>query len=242
MKRKDFEDAYDDFSCFSLAAPARKSRRLDCELPPIIEEEAVGGIPTGPDQGSSKENSHSGKVLLPDEVPVVDAVIPNHPSQELAIVLYNPASVAAQGLVKSPSSSNLSLVMNPELLSGWRNQMLYQGCQSRLTITELDEDSDELSSFQSNNSMAVVPWVASQQPPYASAGPEPQATVMTSEPMEADADCEMMETEDPATSAPGYINQGLAMNNGTIVQQQVQPHCLLPQYPPNTCTPIPLPW
>ncbi|GMQ07489.1 hypothetical protein CsSME_00051653 [Camellia sinensis var. sinensis] len=39
MKRKDLEDVNDDFSDFSLSSPARKIRRLDAELPPIMEEE-----------------------------------------------------------------------------------------------------------------------------------------------------------------------------------------------------------
>ncbi|KAG8380915.1 hypothetical protein BUALT_Bualt06G0066300 [Buddleja alternifolia] len=39
LKRKDLEDVNDDFSDFSLFSPARKIRRLDFELPPIIEDE-----------------------------------------------------------------------------------------------------------------------------------------------------------------------------------------------------------
>ncbi|KAJ4850502.1 hypothetical protein Tsubulata_044290 [Turnera subulata] len=39
MKRKEAEDVSDDFSDFSLTSPARKIRRLEAGLPPIVEEE-----------------------------------------------------------------------------------------------------------------------------------------------------------------------------------------------------------
>ncbi|XP_075517487.1 uncharacterized protein LOC142551897 isoform X2 [Primulina tabacum] len=39
MKRKDLDDVNDKFSDFSLRACARKIRRLDVGLPPIVEEE-----------------------------------------------------------------------------------------------------------------------------------------------------------------------------------------------------------
>ncbi|CAM8970540.1 unnamed protein product [Rhodiola kirilowii] len=240
MKRKDFENVYDDFSCFSLAASARKSRRLDCELPPIIEEEPDIGIPVVPDHRFLLDNSHPGNVLVPTESPI--SVVPaNDASEELAVVLYNPSNAATQGLVRSPSSSNFSFVMNTELLSGWRSHMLHQGNQSRVTITELDEESDEYKSFQSNNSMAVVPWVSSQQHPHATAS-DTQSTDMPLEPTEADADCEMMETDDHS-NATGYSNQCYITNNGIISGTQApllphQPHCLMPQYPSNTYTPI----
>ena len=39
LKRKDIDLVNDDFSDFSLSSPATKIRRLDAELPPIIEEE-----------------------------------------------------------------------------------------------------------------------------------------------------------------------------------------------------------
>lgn len=39
MKRKDLDQVSDDFSDFSLSSPARKIRRLDAELPPIMEDD-----------------------------------------------------------------------------------------------------------------------------------------------------------------------------------------------------------
>ncbi|KAK9098313.1 hypothetical protein Syun_025358 [Stephania yunnanensis] len=46
MKRKDLEEVVDDFTDFYLTSPARKIRRLDAELPPIMEEDEPG-IPIG---------------------------------------------------------------------------------------------------------------------------------------------------------------------------------------------------
>ncbi|XVE71917.1 hypothetical protein DITRI_Ditri10aG0189700 [Diplodiscus trichospermus] len=39
LKRKDIDQVNDDFSDFSLSSPATKIRRLDADLPPIMEEE-----------------------------------------------------------------------------------------------------------------------------------------------------------------------------------------------------------
>ncbi|XVF69890.1 hypothetical protein PTKIN_Ptkin11bG0117400 [Pterospermum kingtungense] len=39
LKRKEIDQVNDDFSDFSLSSPATKIRRLDSELPPIIEED-----------------------------------------------------------------------------------------------------------------------------------------------------------------------------------------------------------
>ncbi|XP_039047804.1 uncharacterized protein LOC120188394 [Hibiscus syriacus] len=40
LKRKDIDQVNDDFSGFSLSSPATKIRRLDVDLPPIIEEDS----------------------------------------------------------------------------------------------------------------------------------------------------------------------------------------------------------
>ncbi|XP_039028077.1 uncharacterized protein LOC120161947 [Hibiscus syriacus] len=41
FKRKDIDQVNDDFSDFSLSSPAPKIRRLDADLPPIIEEDSI---------------------------------------------------------------------------------------------------------------------------------------------------------------------------------------------------------
>ncbi|KAE8657966.1 hypothetical protein F3Y22_tig00116976pilonHSYRG00207 [Hibiscus syriacus] len=40
FKRKNIDQVNDDFSDFSLSSPATKIRRLDADLPPIIEEDS----------------------------------------------------------------------------------------------------------------------------------------------------------------------------------------------------------
>lgn len=97
----------------------------DCELPPIIEEESGCGVPMVSDPGFLHESSFVGAGLEPNKaIPVSPVVAKDPPSQELAIVLYNPVNATTQGLVKSPSSSDFSIVMNPELLSGWKSKYL----------------------------------------------------------------------------------------------------------------------
>ncbi|KAL1204627.1 hypothetical protein V5N11_004027 [Cardamine amara subsp. amara] len=45
MKRKYMDRVNDDFSDFSLSSPATKIRRLDLDLPPIIEEDEIQSVP-----------------------------------------------------------------------------------------------------------------------------------------------------------------------------------------------------
>ncbi|XP_010488802.1 PREDICTED: uncharacterized protein LOC104766588 [Camelina sativa] len=44
MKRKDIDRVNHDFSDFSLSSPARKIRRLDLDLPPIMEEDEIKSV------------------------------------------------------------------------------------------------------------------------------------------------------------------------------------------------------
>ncbi|EFH60003.1 hypothetical protein ARALYDRAFT_319360 [Arabidopsis lyrata subsp. lyrata] len=45
MKRKEIDRVNNDFSDFSLSSPARKIRRLDLDLPPIMEEDEIKSVP-----------------------------------------------------------------------------------------------------------------------------------------------------------------------------------------------------
>ncbi|KAK1275669.1 hypothetical protein QJS04_geneDACA004142 [Acorus gramineus] len=72
MKRRDLDEVNDEFSEFSLSSPARKIRRLDLELPPIMEEEEPPSTPPPP--------------FMDDESPS-----PSPPlNDERSIVLYRP--------------------------------------------------------------------------------------------------------------------------------------------------------
>ncbi|KAK6126634.1 hypothetical protein DH2020_039620 [Rehmannia glutinosa] len=89
LKRKDLEDVNDDFSDFSLSSPARKIRRLDAELPPIIEEEECE-TPIAFEHTMLHEqsfvNDSSGGIKIEE--------LPNVPSnEEKAIVLFKPLTL-----------------------------------------------------------------------------------------------------------------------------------------------------
>lgn len=134
-KRKDFEEVYDEFSEFSLYSPARKIRRLDAELPPIMEEE---------DQAVP--------LLMPEELAVSEMVDAEPPplNEERALVLYKPMN---SPLILSHSPTNLSFRVNPDLVDGLKNQAFWAGNHS------LDDKAGV-----ANSSLAVVPWVPAQAP------------------------------------------------------------------------------
>lgn len=158
-KRKEIEDVYDDFSDFSLLSPARKIRRLDAELPPIIEESEPNGGPVDIDLDLDTQ--------LQEEacVPV---------NEERAIVLYNP--------VNSSVSPNVSITVNPGLFPSFKNGVLWPG-HYRFLISE----EDELASEEKNDCLAVVPWVSN--PLTSAQAVAPQVQQELSEPMDIEEDC-----------------------------------------------------
>ncbi|XP_072992714.1 uncharacterized protein [Typha latifolia] len=132
MKRKDVEEVNNDFSEFSLCSPARKIRRLDADLPPIMEEEqlpSVAGIVES--------------VMDDDSVPTLPS------NEERALVLYKP--VDAQLLI-GPSQSNVSFRVSSDLIHGFKNQILHQG----MNHSQFWESKPS----GVNNCLAVVPWVS----------------------------------------------------------------------------------
>lgn len=208
MKRKDLEldEFSDDFSDFSLSAPARKIRRLDAELPPIMEEE---------------------------EAAVEDLELsPNN--EEMAIVLFKP--VNAPFIQHSPS--NLSFSVDSELISGFKKDQFLQKRQSG-PINSADEE--EASNAATRGCLAVVPWVPSQLPP------------MPATQMEAPEASELMEAEETGATTmdieEDYNNPGIGQVHPSVnvcgempgsegLHQWQQQHCMMPQFPQNTSTPI----
>lgn len=92
LKRKGIDG---DFSDFSLSSPATKIRRLDAELPPIIEEDGFPGAPVIEEPTSPPENG------------------------EKAVVLFKPVNTYPL-LVPS----NISLSVDSDIISGFRKQFL----------------------------------------------------------------------------------------------------------------------
>ncbi|KAJ6818999.1 uncharacterized protein M6B38_404880 [Iris pallida] len=212
MKRKDFEEAYDEFSEFSLNSPARKIRRLDADLPPIMEEgepsfSATFGQNPPLTEGQMNGSSMSGieSVMVEDE--------PSFPSnEETALVLYKPVE---NPLVLSPNSFRVRL----DLIDGLKNQVFWSGSSKPVTIEEVPMD---YVANASGNSLALVPWVQSQDL-SGSRG------VIVEEPMDADGQGgASMEIEEDG-------QQGEGLN-------EWPQHCLTTQIPGNNSTPVMWSW
>ncbi|OVA19275.1 hypothetical protein BVC80_521g77 [Macleaya cordata] len=246
MKRKDLEEVYDEFSEFSLSAPARKIRRLDAELPPIMEEEE-SGVPIDFDQ------------VLPEEQPFSASVTENAPSlslnEERALVLYNPMNTP---LLKSPSSSNFSITVNSDLIPGFKDQVFWSGRRNFLKVhdNEAEHRGDENAGGGNGECLAVVPWVSSQFPSTLGTEVGATTTITTttglSEPMEAEEEVDNNEGMEIEVDNNMGVSQGQqeqenieagGLQHWKQQQQQQLQHCMSPpQLPQNTSTPIMWSW
>ncbi|KAF9617532.1 hypothetical protein IFM89_037344 [Coptis chinensis] len=217
MKRKELEDVYDDFSDFSLSSPARKIRRLDADLPPIMEEEDQLGIP------------------VDIEMPTVSRqIIEQEPlNEERALVLYKPVNTSPLQL------SDLSITVNGDLFPGLKNGSFWSG-YSGLFKTGENQTEPMGKNAGTNNCLAVVPWVSNKLP--SAPGTDSGAVTELSEPMEAE-DVEVMEIEDDSNKMTSEEQAGNTNAWGVAegLQQWQQQHCMTPQLPPSTATP-PVMW
>ncbi|KAK9192784.1 hypothetical protein WN944_003477 [Citrus x changshan-huyou] len=211
MKRKEFDvdDVSDELHDFSLTSPARKIRRLNAQLPPIMEEERE-------------------QEILP--VPVAVESSDSDADKAKAIVLYKPP-------FQTQSSPNLSVSL--DLVSGFKNQFLRTSQSGNVKLDE-DEELPEKNDALKNSSLAVVPWVPSQFQLLPTSGmdtPQTQATEL----MEADdmgeATMDIEENNNPSIGqGNAYEFGGIRENDG--LNQWQQQHCMIPQLPQTTSTPI----
>ncbi|KAJ4958558.1 hypothetical protein NE237_025669 [Protea cynaroides] len=219
MKRKDLEEVYDEFSEFSLSSPARKIRRLDAELPPIMEEEETPEISLGFDQPHSIDLGISSAQQV--EAVVTEALPYARLNEERALVLYKPMN---KPLVE--------ITVNSDLIPGWRNHVLWPGQTKEARKVEDEATDTRKNTFIKNDQLAVVPWVPSQLP--LNTGTE-TPTVEVSEQMETEGvDSTMMEIEDDNELTGGQSRESW--------QQWQQQHCMSPGLPRDTSTPIMWSW
>ncbi|KAK9269785.1 hypothetical protein L1049_001563 [Liquidambar formosana] len=226
-KRKDLDEVNDDFSDFSLSSPARKIRRLDAELPPIMEEEETE-IPVVFEQ-SWPEIRLTGSV---EQVgaPMIEELSFDPVNEERAIVLFKPMDAP---LLHSPSNFSIS----SDIISGFKNH-LWSSQSSHIKPAEDEAAMCENNTLATNECLAVVPWVPSQVPPA------PRVEVAQAEIpelMEADEMGETtMEIEDNVVSIEqGQANEFGGMSGSEGLHQWHQQHCMTPpQLPQNTSTPI----
>ncbi|XAR63762.1 hypothetical protein NMG60_11023826 [Bertholletia excelsa] len=227
MKRKDLDEVNDDFSDFSLSSPARKIRRLDADLPPIMEEDEPRVPLVVEEQVKGQVPGNMGRVGVPgpriEELPMVPE------NEERAIVLFKPMSTP---LFQSPSS--FSVTVNSDVISGFKiyvhhaDQILWSS-QANTTKSADDEASKEGYASRNNGCLAVVPWV----PTHISSTPPPQTEtpeLMDSEEMGAVS----MDVEENNFTADPELGAGL--NEGLHHWQQQ--HCMMPEIPQHVSTPI----
>ncbi|KAI4346513.1 hypothetical protein L6164_007403 [Bauhinia variegata] len=229
MKRKGVYQFSDDFSDFSLSSPARKIRRLDAELPPILEEED-SEIPNPLIHEAMAEEKQ-----VRGGGPVIEELPSSPVNQERAIVLFKPVNTSPLG-----SPSNFSVTVDSDIISGIKNQFAWSRHSERLSSAEDEARCRE----ESNDQLAVVPWVPSQFPPAPSVH-DPNIGVpelMEAEEMgevsmdieEEDNTSKNIDTEHQTTLT---LYGGITTPEGGLHQWQQQ-HCMIPQVPQNTATPI----
>ncbi|XP_068643840.1 uncharacterized protein [Aristolochia californica] len=233
-KRKDLEEVYDDFSDFSLSSPARKIRRLDAELPPIMEEEEHM-IPPVFEQPMPEEQPRAFVVL--EEMPP-----PPSNEEERALVVYKPVNAP---YLQSPTTSGLSFKVLTELIP---DQMFWSGWSGH---PEVIKDAENEERETSKRCLAVVPWTPSNIP-TGQAIEDPASTNTISERMEAEAgEATSMEVEDENNSffvqgraggSTGGAETVMVLDRTENPQQQWQQHCMAAQLPPNTTTPVMWSW
>lgn len=218
-KRKEIDEVNDEFLDFSLSSPARKIRRLDAELSPIIEEEepvVSVGLSQLEREGSGGSNARRGLVI--EELPIVQD------NEDRALVVFRPRTTP---LARSPSN----FTVDPSIVSGFKNQVLWPNQRDRWTAYNVSREHDK-DSEGANECLAMVPWVPSQCNPPAESEVAPQ--IDSADTMEA----EDMEEARMDIEEEGDFGHTGGMNSNQGFQHWQQQHCLVPQPPQNTSMPL----
>uniref|UniRef100_A0A2P2J3Q4 Uncharacterized protein n=1 Tax=Rhizophora mucronata TaxID=61149 RepID=A0A2P2J3Q4_RHIMU len=191
MKRKEFEDNSEDFSINSVSFPSRKSRRLDGEFTPFMQEDPRAGILEA--MQGDLDFTNNGNVMETN-ASATDAMHLVDNWDEKAIVLYQHPDAP---FLKSPSSPEFSIILNSDLIPGLKDYLLRPG---DLKISKLMEnEASRNKTRKGNDCLAVVPWNASQ---HHVGIPTDGSQMVFLEPMEAEeTEAEMMDT-DENTSNP----------------------------------------
>ncbi|KAM0943242.1 hypothetical protein DsansV1_C13g0120161 [Dioscorea sansibarensis] len=223
LKRKELDDVSDGFSEFSLLSPSIKMRRLDVELPSVMQEEPA--VPLVFQQQLLSEQIGSA-------APEVDAVIEDVPlipvNEERAIILYKPID---SPLYLSPSSSNVSFTVSSDMLPRLKNQAFL--CQnSNLGVSNSLINCKEAA----NDTLAVVPWAPTKTSATSWLQFEGSSSSVSIEPVEAEEEGASMEVEEESEQTSGS-------GTGTgVFQQWHQQHCMTPEIPTTTTTTTPVMW
>lgn len=222
MKRKELDDVNDDFSDFSLSSPARKIRRLDAELPPIIEEEEPEiSIELEQPELEQSFGSSTRRGLIIEELPSVPE------NEERALVVFKPLNTR---LMHSPS--NVSVSVDPRFVSGFKNELLWPKGTNTWRSTENEPREQDKESDSRGNCLAVVPWIPPQFP-----------SVTGGEAFSQTDSTDMMEAEEMEGATMDIEDGGVGMDQITGLNtneglHQWQQHCMIPQPPQNISPPL----
>ncbi|CAA2999126.1 Hypothetical predicted protein [Olea europaea subsp. europaea] len=223
MKRKELEDVNNEFSDFSLSSPARKTRRLDVDLLPIIEEEE-SEVPMSFEQSVLEERLVGNKESL-----TVDELSSIQDNQERSLVLFNPTNAP---LVQSPS--NFTIFVNPDLISGLKSKVLWSSQSINWKLENNEDVAEDGNSSASNKCLAVVPWLLSHD--NSAPGVEVSQTDNTGMIDPEEVGEATMDIEADNNMTVEHESGGMSLSEGLHHWQQ-QP-CMIPQPPQNTATPI----
>ncbi|XP_022921355.1 uncharacterized protein LOC111429650 [Cucurbita moschata] len=237
MKRKDLDQFNDEFSEFSLSSPARKIRRLDVGLPPIIEEEEPPEIAVLGNEPLMPENFVvGGNGLRIEELPDASSVSasacatgdrPFRDNHERAIVLFNAANTPFL------QSSPFSVSVDPDIISGLKSKIVRENCcDGRLKFGENDEEMGT-----ENKNLAVVPWVPRLQVPATTTMDVAQEEAPQLMEAEEEVGEATMEVEDENLSSQRAYGYG-GMDGASGIHQWHQQHCMIQQLPQQTSSPI----
>ncbi|KAM7481060.1 hypothetical protein LguiB_005643 [Lonicera macranthoides] len=183
-------------------------------MPPLVFEQPI----------MSSEPNNLGATLRGGG-PIIEELPTVPENEERAIVLFKPVNNAS--MFQSPSSYSISVDSN--IISGFKNQGLWGSNSNPIRASKDEEEKQDNNLGTTNRNLAVVPWVPSKFPQAAEI---PQTNA--SELMEAEyAEATTMDIEDESAGVnqiPGNEFSGM----GGVWSQ----HCIVPQPPENTSTPI----
>ncbi|POO03881.1 DBH-like monooxygenase [Trema orientale] len=220
MKRKDYEDKYDDFS-----SPSSKTRRLDPDILQFTNEDPTSTVPEIMDHMLQEQH------LTSSNIAPIDALagpVAADDGYEKALVIYNPTNTP---LFKSPKSYDFSIVVNSNLIPGLKDRFWWLE-KPKMAKPSEEETSKEKTTNVSDKHLALVPWVASH------------GDAQALEPMEAE-EVEMMDADDDGsggrTDAVRLDGMVEGANGGLQQRQQLQQHCVIPELFQNAHT-TPVTW
>lgn len=156
-------------------------------------------------------------------------------NDERAIVLFKPMNTSFM----QSAPSNLSVSVDSDIISGFKSQLLGSNQSDRVKLSE-----EEAMEDRKDDRLAVIPWVPSQLPPASATGvAEADALDMMEEAEEMEAATMDVEEDNNSNASTEqvqpniHIYGGIAGSDG-LHQWQQQHHCMVPQLPQNTSTPI----